>query len=223
MPSKPRDDVLQVYVDKASMDRCISRLKGDVASITKAVVRTVNKTAVFGKTQIVHTLQGALNLKTSLLRGGKDIKGYIYVKNATQKRWQAEVHIRGTRIPLLAFGARQTAKGVTYQVKRGGARQLLRHGFINVGTSSGKELVLLRVGEPRPPLRVLHGGTPSGAMVRPRYPIWKQYGPSLTQIMQKLPEYARGVVERTMAERMAMELDRQVQVILDRKDQKKAG
>jgi len=214
MPSKPRDALTYVQVDKQSFDRCLARLRGDAAAMSTAVNRALNKTATFAKTQIVGDLRKTINLKPGLLR-----EKYIRVSPATKPRPVAVISIKGTRIPLLAFGARQTAKGVSYQIRRGGARQLLRHGFINIGRTSGKPHVLLRVGELRPTKRPGRGA----AMVRPRYPAYKRYGPTLTQIMQTLPQYARGVFETAIYTRLSMELNRQVQVILDRKDQKQTA
>jgi len=219
MPSKPRDALAYVQIDKASMDRCIARLRGDAAAMSTAVNRALNKTATFAKSRIIEDLRKTINLKTGLLRGGQNVKGKIRVSQATKARHAAIIVIAGTRIPLIAFGARQTAKGVTYQIRRGGKRQLLAHGFIQIGIKSGKPHVLLRVGELRPTKRPGRGA----AMVRPRYPAYKQYGPTLPQIMQTLPQYAQAVLERTMGDRLAMELDRQVQVIIDRKDQKKSA
>ena len=219
MPSKPRDALTYVQVDKGSFDRCLARLRGDAAAMATAVNRALNKTATFARTRIVTDLNASLNLKKSMLRGGKDIKGAVRVSPATKRRASAVIIIKGTRIPLIAFGARQTAKGVTYSIKRGGKRQLLRHGFINIGMKSGKPHVMLRVGELLPTKRPGHGAE----MVRPRYPAWKRYGPTLTQVMQTLPEYAKGVFEDAMRERLTMELDRQVQVILERKDVKRTA
>ena len=219
MSSRNRDALTYVQVDKASFDRCIARLRGDAAAMSTAVNRAVNKTATFAKTQIVRDLRKTLNLKPAFLR-----EKYIRLSPATKPRPVAVISIKGTRIPLLAFGARQTARGVTYAIKRGGKRQLLRHGFINIGKTSGKPHVLLRVGELRPSRQFHYAATVADIsiqhMVRPRYPVYKRYGPTLTQIMQTLPQYARGVFENTIYTRLSMELDRQVQVIIDRKDRK---
>ena len=225
MPSKPRDALTYVQVDKGSFDRCLARLRGDAKAMETAVNRALNKTATFAKTRIVTDLNASLNLKKSMLRGGKDVKGAVRVSPATKRRASAIVIIKGTRIPLIAFGARQTGKGVTYSIKRGGKRQLLRHGFINIGIKSGKPHVLLRVSEPQPRKRQTKRGGKvyASPTVRPRYDIWKRYGPTLTQVMQTLPEYAKGVFEDAMHTRLTMELDRQVMVILDRKDQKKTA
>lgn len=78
------------------------------------------------------------------------------VSKSSPDRLQAVVSVNGRPLSLAGFGARQTKKGVTVNVK--GTRKLIPHAFIRtLTTSKGDEyeVVFLRQGKSRYPIKAL--------------------------------------------------------------------
>ena len=65
-----------------------------------------------------------------------------------------------TGITVASYGARQTAKGLVFKIKKGGSQQLIKSGFIpKKGEKAG--VSLKRIGKPRMPISAVYG--PSAA------------------------------------------------------------
>jgi hypothetical protein len=73
----------------------------------------------------------------------KDVKKYTKIRRATGANPSAELRIKGQRLPVMVFGARQTAKGVSVRIKKKGGRKLIRSAFIRT-LKSGKTSVFRR-------------------------------------------------------------------------------
>ena len=54
-------------------------------------------------------------------------------------------------------------------------------------------------------------------MTRERLPITELRGPSVPHVLGKLRAFVREVFEAVMSQRLAMEIDRQVKVLLERR------
>jgi len=75
------------------------------------------------------------------------------------------------RLSLIHFGARQTAKGVTYQIKKGGGRTFIKSAFIaklkGVRSDGSDNLhVTKREGRKRLPIQKLEGISPWGVYTK---------------------------------------------------------
>jgi hypothetical protein len=66
------------------------------------------------------------------------------------------MRVKGSRISLVKYGARQVRKGITVKVKKSGGRKLVRHAFI-VTMPSGHVGVFTRDGRKRLPVSVHYG------------------------------------------------------------------
>lgn len=95
-------------------------------------------------------------------------------KGLTATAIEGGVQITGSSrgIGLLQFGARQTRKGVTYAIKRG-QRQLEESAFIQVPAKA-------RASGPQVFVRKYQGGKRVG-----RYPIVREFGPQIAQMLRR--------------------------------------
>lgn len=89
----------------------------------KATVSALNRTATTVRAAAVREIRKEY---PGLKAGG--IRDELAITRATRARLEATVTLRGSRIPLINFGARQTRRGVSVQVKRG--RTIIPHAFI---------------------------------------------------------------------------------------------
>jgi len=111
-------------------------------------------------------------------------------------------------LPLLMFGARQTNKGVTYQIMRAGGRSFIRSAF------------KARMPNPKNPERRHEGifkravkeGTRSGLV--PRLTIHERKALSMAHYLKATNEDKR--IEINVDERLLKNLDDQVRVVLEK-------
>lgn len=106
---------------------------------------------------------------------------------------------KATGIGLENFGASQNRKGVTYRVKKGEARQSVKGSAFmrRTRSGSGPYVWLRKDGE-----QYTHNTKDfAGVFGRHGYPIFKQYGPSVAQMLKhgdrpaRLVEFAIGVLK----------------------------
>jgi hypothetical protein len=179
--------------------------------IPKIMRSAINTTATQARNQIVKNL-----LKTVKLPG-KILRDAIKLTRATTTRWIATIDVHGKRIPLIYFGARQIAFGVTYRISDIMGPALARRAFIQkannftgvfmrmqkkfaVRTLSGKwksagskkagysDMVSVSGGKNR--ARRFTGS--EGDLV-PRYPIRFLRGPSPGALLESMPGLAQEV------------------------------
>lgn len=135
-----------VTADLSIFRRQIQAL-GDRAPL--AAARALNRSIASVQTAAVREMAKDLNLAQ------KDVRKGLEIKRATRQSLLATLTVTSRRIVLLAFGARQTARGVTYNLGRG--RRLAAGAFI-AQMRSGHVGVFRRRGRPRLPLtRELRG------------------------------------------------------------------
>lgn len=155
-----------VFQVKGSMDKVIADLgtrKREVIDV--ALPRALNKMADQVKTGSARGMRDAgYNLKVS------DIKKGLTIVRATSGRLVATVRASGRPIPLIGYGARVTAKGVSVSVLHG--RKVISHAFIAT-MPSGHKGVFVRVGKD-------HKKVSKGARtVWSGLPIKELFGPSV--------------------------------------------
>lgn len=108
----------------------------------QAVSGAINETLAEVKTRSARNIYKRFNLTSARIK--KD----IHVKRSTPATLTGEVRYERTRpIGLRQFGARQTAKGVSYAIVRG-KKQFIPHAFIQ--TAKGGEHVFIRYKGPGP-------------------------------------------------------------------------
>ncbi len=137
---------LDIQVDTSALQRRLDALGADAP---RAVVRALNRTAASVQTQAVRALATEVGLKQT------EVRKAMAVRQATRDRPTAAVIVTGKRIPLLAFGARATRKGITYRIGTGG-RKLVPSGFLAT-MRSGHRGAFKRKGKRRLPIAELFG------------------------------------------------------------------
>jgi Prophage minor tail protein Z (GPZ) len=104
--------------------------------IPAATLRALNKTAAQAKTQAGREIRQRYNI------GSRELGRHISVTRASRTSLVAIVRPSGRKLPVYAFGARQTRAGVRVTIKRGAPR-VIAHAFI-VRTRSGHVGVFAR-------------------------------------------------------------------------------
>ncbi len=108
----------------------IQRLKNQiergigVKALNKALGTGVYKTAKQGQTQVRRGIIERYNIKSS------DVAPSLSITRAGDTATIIARHLKKTRIPLFKFGAKSSAKGVTFRVVKTGPRQRIGHAFI---------------------------------------------------------------------------------------------
>ena len=137
-----------------------------------------------------------------------------FVRNSTRLRRASRRNLSGAlladvkQIPLIAFKARQTRAGVTYQIGNQ-PRTLLEHAYINRGASTGKQNVFRRV---RADAQFNVAGvlldSGSGSDLVGRYPTLIRYGPSVARAL--LLDHVQRIMSTTARERWDREIEAQL-------------
>ena len=110
---------------KHDIDRAIRDLDDTARQkVPRAAARALNKVGAQAKTQAAREIKDRYQIGTRM------ISKYISVaRRASPSSLTVEVRAEGRPLPILAFKARQTRKGVTVEVVRGN-RKLISHAFI---------------------------------------------------------------------------------------------
>lgn len=88
------------------------------------ITRALNRTIRSVNSEANRRIRGELALKA------KDVRKAITVRRARRGSHEAAIEVVGRAIPIVAYSAKQTKKGVTVKVKRAAGRKLLRGAFI---------------------------------------------------------------------------------------------
>jgi len=119
----------------------VTAMLDDVKNGSQQVIsRAINKVATAARTQIVRRIVEEVNLKSAEVRDRN-----VSLTKANYSRLEAMIRISGRRIPLLRWGARQTAKGVSYAIRRGG-RQTAPGSFMATMPSGHRGVFVRRAG-----------------------------------------------------------------------------
>jgi len=142
-----------------SLGKAQGKMLGQLAS-------AVNKTAKYVQSQ------KAKDISREITVTQKEIKKGVKLVFATKKTLTAVSILNAERRPSLKRfkGTKQNARGVEYQIKRGGGKQLVPHAFM--GPRPGKIAsklgghAFMRVGKSRTPIVKLHGVSPWAVFVK---------------------------------------------------------
>lgn len=139
-----------VKFDKSKLRRVQRIFKDTPKVIPKIVSRAINRTTTTARAEIARKIAAEVKIKIS------DIKNKIGRTKATSRRWESILNIKARRIPLMKFGAKQTAKGVSYTIKKSGGRKFIESAFIAT-MKSGHQGVFKRKTAGRLPIIELFG------------------------------------------------------------------
>jgi hypothetical protein len=141
---------LSIKTNFPEVQRQLADLQADVAQ--RAAVSAVNKVMAQGKTAMSKEIRAEFNISAA------KVGDALVVNRATFRNGLLLIEAslesptkRGRSLNLINFGARQTAQGVTLQIKRNGGRILIRGAFIG---NQGRT-VFIRVGKSRLPIEAL--------------------------------------------------------------------
>lgn len=134
---------INIRVDTKEVERA---LREAPKAAEKAAIRTLNRTADKARVAASKTVRETYNIKAGDL--GKSVK----TTRASQSKFETVLIIIGKPVGLIAFAARQTAKGVTYKILKSGGRDRLPHTFIAT-MRSGHRGVFERLGKARLKIR----------------------------------------------------------------------
>jgi hypothetical protein len=146
--------LLSYAFDADAAMRALKALGDDAPT---AIYRALNRTIKTARTYAKREIARAIGLTQ------KQVSGNLKIKQAYVGNLAATLTARGGPITRLAFGARQTAHGVTF--KTGAGRVTLEHAFLLPKLPRGRPGVFLRGG-------------------RERTPIHSQFGPSVPEIVE---------------------------------------
>ncbi len=185
--------MISVKVPDKQIKEIRGMLHGLPKALPKVIVRAINKVANKSKTFIIRRITKAVAIKQADLR-----RRNVRMTRATWSRWLARIVVSGGRIPLTKFGARQTKRGVTYRIQRGGKRGRIERGFI-ARMPSGHEGVFVR------------------QRSRGRLPIGEARGPSVPAVMENIPELQPGALDEKASADLEIEVVRQADIFLERR------
>lgn len=203
-------------IDSVQMLALVQHMEGVKMGAEKVITRAINKIAVKARTRLLDMIVKEVNLTKTFLRDRR-----VILKRATWTKLFATISVVGKRIPLTQFGARQTAKGVSYAITRG-QRKTIKSAFIQT-TKKGSKHVFYRSGEPRLS-RILakknmkNVGARKGMawIVVPRKPITPMFGPSVPVLVMNAQQFASGQFEALCREQLTKEVDVQLGLMLEK-------
>ena len=173
---------VEIKLDEAKLRRVQEMLRDIPKGMPKVMYRALDRTQKSTLAEIARRIAAEIKVKQSGVKKG------IKITRPTYTRWQARLGIGGTvkdvsegkhlgrkkgRIPLIYFGAKQTKKGVSYQISRQGGRKKITE-------------------TPAPFIQTMN--TFRGVFRRrtkKRWPVTHLYGPSLVGVF----EGAAGIAE----------------------------
>lgn len=129
----------------------LAALQQDIGN--KAVASALNKTVAQAKTAMGREIRAEFNINASTVNQSLKIQR----ASASKGKFQLSAALSSIPRPgrrslnLARFSARQTRKGVTFKVKRGGPRQLIPGAFL----INGGNTVMIREGKTRLPIKAL--------------------------------------------------------------------
>jgi hypothetical protein len=128
-----------IVTAKLDIDGALRKLGATRIGTTEAITRALNKTAITARADAARNIRDAgYGIKVS------SVKGAISIRRANNQDLKAIVTATGNPIPLINYGARQTSKGVSVNVKNG--RKVIAHAFIAT-MASGHKGVFARLGK----------------------------------------------------------------------------
>lgn len=117
--------------------------------ILKATVRTLNKLIRKSQTAISKAVRAEYTIKA------KDLKKSTKIQKANKNKIEAAIVVKGKRLPLMYFNAKQNRRGTSVRIKKSSGRKTVKSAFIAV-MDSGKVGVFQRTGKDKLPIKELY-------------------------------------------------------------------
>ena len=141
---------ISIKTNFPEVQRQLEQLRKDVAG--KAMASALNKTVAQAKTAMSREIRAEFNISASKV--GQALR--INRARASGSRFALEASLespakRGRSLNIASFNARQTAKGVSFKIKKTGARKVIPGSFL---INAGKTM-MIRVGKRRLPIKAL--------------------------------------------------------------------
>lgn len=193
--------MITIKINAEDMAKVKKALAGVSGAVDRVCMRAINDGLVGMKTDASAEIRSVITLKKSTV-------------DATFKTVKASVTSlsgvfasTGKPVPLIEYGARQTTKGVSVQVKRGNPRSVVVGAFIAT-MKSGHKGVFWR--EWHQAIRKpVNRNIPYGKLPKKyRLPISQRYGPRVPDILSNEPVMA--AVLKKADDRMHTNIDRQI-------------
>ena len=195
---------LDIKVNDAQLREVTEALRDVPKGLQKALAGAVNDTVRSTVTFISTKIRDRINIKK------KDIDPHLKRTKATVSRPSAAVKLsESERLGVKYFGAKQSKKGVSYKIEKGGKRQLIERAFIAERIGGH---VFKRQEDPSPPPGHRRKGTP--VLVK-RLKIFKKMGASPWGVFVKAG--LEKVVVPDSAEKLQKNLDRKVAWLLSQR------
>lgn len=142
---------IQISTNFPDVARRLDGLQRDIAD--KALASALNKTVAQAKTAMSREIRAEFNISAATVNQSLTISR----ASASRGKFQLSASLGSISRPgrrslnLARFSARQTRKGVTFKVKRGGPRKLIPGSFL----INGGKTVMIREGKSRLPIKAL--------------------------------------------------------------------
>lgn len=170
--------------------------------MASAEARSVKRTGVTIAANQSRAIAAIINLKVSTIK-----RQIVAIRQPTPGEPKIVFEVRGQGIALREYGARQTRKGVSVLVLRGGGRKIVKGAFMAKGYG-GNLQVFRRTGLPKRKAK-------AGRYANVRYlrePIEKLFGPDV--FSQYIKEAIQAAGARTWRDRLPIELARETEYAL---------
>jgi hypothetical protein len=211
------DNLIEIKFDEKKLRQLEIMFRGIPDEIPGIIFRAINKTIAPAKTEVSKGIRQEINIKAA------DVKDKIIVEKASTNRLMGTISLSHRLIPIMDFGAKETAKGVSFKVYKSGGRKLMKHAFIasmpNPKNPENRHEGVFRKGlgqhkTIRWEKREKFGKSSSPVNWHNVF-IGEQYGPSLHQAFEK----SKDLIQRVTAnayERLEHNIDGQIQYIFSR-------
>ena len=142
---------IRISTNFPAVQRQLENIRHDIAD--KAGASALNKTVALARTAMSKEIRAEFNLNAGTVNQAL----LIQRASAARGRFQLSAALSSISRPgrrslnLARFAARQTRKGVTFKVKRGGPRRLIPGAFL----INGGATVMIREGKSRLPIKAL--------------------------------------------------------------------
>ncbi len=192
---------MEIIINQKQVDQLQEMLVRFPRTIPRILTRAINKIGVASRTQVLRKITQEYTITQRNLKKHKNVD----LKKANFKTLTARLKIRGRRLSLLFFRARQTQKGVTYKIKK---RRKKIYAFMESPVGSGKSTTMSS-GHKGVFMRRKRGQT-----YAKRLPIIERFGPSVPHMFQGIGEFAEGVFERQIGKKLDREVSMQTTLVL---------
>ena len=140
---------------------------------------------------------GSREVRKELRVKARDVKDRMSVVRATPSRLEYRIDFDYSQLPLIMYGSpRQTRRGVSVTIKRGGGRTTIPHAFIS--PQHGGQVVI-------------RTKKADGEGLVPKTPVRRAYGPSIGSQLDRAEPAMDARAEEVLADRLTHELEWRVE------------